>query len=126
MAAFRDEWPCLIIVPSSLRGDLPLIPLLCMLARLSWPPDGNLDSSPSHPIQEKCCGPLGDAITALMQSISVAPIGEPAAETKAPVGLAPYLATATQFAIHFDSTFSLEFRSSARILRENVDAQSNG
>lgn len=21
MAAFRDEWPCLIIVPSSLRGD---------------------------------------------------------------------------------------------------------
>ncbi len=21
MAAFKDEWPCLIIVPSSLRGD---------------------------------------------------------------------------------------------------------
>ena len=25
MAAFKDEWPCLIIVPSSLRGDISLL-----------------------------------------------------------------------------------------------------
>ena len=33
MAAFRDEWPCMIIVPSSLRGDRRFARLLCMQAQ---------------------------------------------------------------------------------------------
>ncbi len=33
MAAFKDEWPCLIIVPSSLRGDS----LLCVSTPLHAP-----------------------------------------------------------------------------------------
>jgi hypothetical protein len=37
MAAFKDEWPCLIIVPSSLRGAEPLfdMTLACAVHRTS-------------------------------------------------------------------------------------------
>ncbi len=36
MAAFKDEWPCLIIVPSSLRGELDPEPHTLVLVTVSY------------------------------------------------------------------------------------------